>query len=646
MNAEKNIAIVLATFNVLTNLLMLLPAVFFGILLSNAGGMELALVLVGYACIVFSFYYGFHFMKTWFRQDYDKESSKLMWLVSIVHYTLFLLYMIWLLYAFEAGANTTSPIIQIIGIPLLTAILGLFINLNKKEQAARQMPEDLENDHILEFDQPIIISSNSTDMDTSGSSYQNTGGSGFYRFSQWLKESLFVKFFSIGFLVLLLLIPIAMIKELIREREYRQAEVKNEVSLSWGGSQAIQGPVLTVPYTTYTMVEGKQTEERHIAYFLPQTLDVDGDLKHQIRKRSIFDVVLYQAGITLSGEFQQPDFQAFNLEKANVHWNEARLAVGIRGMTGIKEAVQVDWSGEVQRMEPGTGITGLLASGVSAPVKLGPDGAGYRFSIPIKLNGSEYLSFEPVGKATTVKLKSDWPSPSFEGAFLPDQRDIAGTGFSAAWQVLDLNRSYPQQWKDDVVRFATTGGPQASASYSSDTAVASPMESTASNIAVRLIQPVDEYQKNTRSAKYAILVVGLTFLLYFFFEMLRKLFIHPFQYLLVGLALTVFYLLLLSLSEHLGFNAAYLVSSMATISLICVYSVSMLKIRRLVWQLLTMLVGIYGFIFILLQLEDYALLAGSIGVFLALAAVMFSSRKVDWYNLGSQREAVLTTTVE
>jgi inner membrane protein len=157
-----------------------------------------------------------------------------------------------------------------------------------------------------------------------------------------------------------------------------------------------------------------------------------------------------------------------------------------------------------------------------------------------------------------------------------------------------------------------------------------------STLAVRLIQPVDEYLKNTRSAKYAILIIGLTFLLYFIFEVLRRIFIHPFQYLLVGLALTVFYLLLLSLSEHLGFNTAYLISSIATIGLICGYSSSMLGIRRLVWQLMGMLIAVYGFIFVLLQLEDFALLAGSIGVFVALAVVMYSSRKVDWYNLGNR----------
>ncbi|MBI1225299.1 MAG: cell envelope integrity protein CreD [Bacteroidetes bacterium] len=446
-------------------------------------------------------------------------------------------------------------------------------------------------------------------MNASESNSINNGG-GFQRFSQWLKESLAVKLLSIGFLVLLLIIPNVMIKELIRERQSRQKEVKNEVSLSWGGSQAIQGPVLAVPYTSWTTFnDGKRSESRHIAYFLPQNLIVDGDLKHQLRKRSIFDVVLYQAGITLSGEFQQPDFKALNVNPEDVKWNEARLAVGIQGMTGIKEVVKADWAGEQQRMEPGTQMTGLLATGVSAPIALSADGKNYSFNIPIKLNGSEYLSFEPMGKATTVNLRSDWNSPSFEGAFLPDQREITATGFKAQWQVLDLNRPYPQQWSDEGVSFGS------------------------STMALRLIKPVDEYLKNTRSAKYAILIIGLTFMLFFFFEVLRKLFIHPFQYLLVGLALTIFYLLLLSLSEHLGFNIAYLVSSTATIGLITGYSYSVLGIKRLVFQLLGMLIAIYGFIFVLLQLEDFALLAGSIGVFVALAAVMYSSRKVDWYHL-------------
>ena len=238
----------------------------------------------------------------------------------------------------------------------------------------------------------------------------------------------------------------------------------------------------------------------------------------------------------------------------------------------------------------------------------------YAFSIPLKLNGSGYLKFEPVGKETTVALESGWSSPSFEGDFLPDQREIRPEGFSASWKVLDLNRNYPQQWKGAEYSFGTGNHPSA-------------------HFGVRLVQTVDEYAKTERSSKYAILVIGLTFLIYFFYETLRRFHIHPFQYLLVGLALSVFYLLLLSLSEHLGFNTAYAVATAATIGLITVYSAGVFKNLRMTVQLTLLLGLIYGFIFIVLQLEDYALLTGSIGIFAALAAVMYYSRNVDWYNL-------------
>lgn len=443
----------------------------------------------------------------------------------------------------------------------------------------------------------------------SGQQPQNT----FSKMSQWLKESVVVKLMAIGFLVLILLIPNSMISDLIHERQYRQNEVEQEVNQSWGGEQTVIGPVLSVPYTTYIEYEnGKSTPTKHTAYFLPQQLNIGGDLEHQIRRRSIFDVVLFQANITLTGTFDQPDFEALHIDPANVDWEEARISVGIQGMTGIKEIVSINWQGSPYRMEPGTANPELLRTGVSSEIPLDKEGKEYPFSIPIKLNGSGSLQFEPVGKSTKVRLASDWHSPSFEGAFLPDHREISEVGFSADWQVLDLNRPYPQQWIDDRATFGS------------------------STLGVRLIQPVDEYLKNSRSAKYAILIIGLTFLLYFFFEVLQKLLIHPFQYLLVGLAITVFYLLLLSLSEHVGFNWAYLISSFATIFLITGYSWSVLRIRRLVVQLFLMLAAIYGFIFILLQLEDFALLAGSIGVFIALAAVMYSSRKINWYDLGER----------
>ena len=442
---------------------------------------------------------------------------------------------------------------------------------------------------------------------------ENKNQSSFGKLSQWLKESIAVKLLAIGFLILILLIPNGMINDLIYERQGRQREVEREVNQSWGSEQNVVGPVLSIPYSIWTEIDdGKRVEHQQVAYFLPQSLQVEGNLAHQIRRRSIFDVVLFQSTFSLKGNFDRPDFEGLHINPADVKWEAARVSIGISSMSGIKEVVEISWNGETFRMQPGTANTSLLPTGVSVEIPVSQEAGNYAFDIPIKLNGSGHFHIEPVGQSNNVKLTSDWHSPSFDGAFLPDSREISATGFSAEWQVLDLNRPYPQHWLGEGVNFGQ------------------------SRFGVSLIQPVDEYLKNNRSAKYAILIIGLTFILYLFFEVLQKLLIHPFQYLLVGLALTVFYLLLLSLSEHFGFNLAYIVSSAATVLLITGYSWSILGIKKLVFQLFLMLAAIYGFIFILLQLEDFALLAGSVGVFTALAMVMYSSRKVNWYNLGGR----------
>lgn len=440
---------------------------------------------------------------------------------------------------------------------------------------------------------------------------ENNSNSTPNRFGQWLRTSLFMKLVSIGFLVLMLLIPKAMIQGLIYERQSREGEVVQEISESWGGQQTVTGPVLSVPYTEWMEdKDGKTFATRHTMHFLPQDLHIDGAANHELRKRGIFDAVLYRAGLELSGKFDALAFRELNIAPENIHWEEAKLSVGISSMTGIKNVIELTWNGQNAHMQPGTAYPPLIPSGVSVAVPVNSEGGAYAFSIPLELNGTAALQFEPVGRITTAALQSSWPSPSFSGKMLPDKRDITAAGFNAEWQVLDLNRNYPQQWKDEAFQFD---------GYS---------------FGVRLIRPVDEYLKNERAAKYAILVIGLTFLIYFFFETLRKFHIHPFQYLLVGLALSVFYLLLLSLSEQVGFNAAYGISAAATIGLISFYSASVLRIRRLTLQLTLLLCAIYGFIFVVLQLEDYALLVGSLGLFVALAAVMYYSRNVDWYGFG------------
>jgi inner membrane protein len=458
------------------------------------------------------------------------------------------------------------------------------------------------------------------------------------RFGSWVKNSLLVKLGSIGILTLLLMIPNSMIQGLIYERQGRLFEATREVSASWGSAQTIVGPVLSVPFSEWTQLDnGKKSESIRTAFFLPLSLQADGKVNPEIRRRGIFDIVLYQSELTIHGKFNRPDFEAMHIKPENVHWDQAKLSLGISGMSGIKNSINLDWVGTSTRLEPGTANATVLASGVSNAVSLDPKQLEYNFSLALKLNGSGFLKFEPVGKETKVTLASTWPSPSFEGEFLPDERNITDAGFSASWTVLDLNRNYPQQWKDADYTFKTNTNN--TASYQGDYTSVSPAGSqqSGSSFGVRLIKTVDEYAKTDRSSKYAILVIGLTFLIYFFFETLRKFHIHPFQYLLVGLALSVFYLLLLSLSEHLGFNGAYFLAAGVTISLITLYSAGVFKAPRLVLQLLLLLTMIYGFIFIVLQLEDYALLAGSIGIFAALAAVMYYSRNVDWYNLSQDQ---------
>lgn len=428
-----------------------------------------------------------------------------------------------------------------------------------------------------------------------------------------LKNSLTFKILSIGLLVLILMIPKTIIQELIYERESFRRGAVQEVSQSWGTHQTITGPVLTIPYSSWSLNDKKEKiEYRNKAFFLPEELEITGTLEDQIKRRGIFEIILYKSDLKISGFFEKPDFSKLHIADKDVYWEEAKISIGITGMQGIKNAMTLNWNNKKLNMEPGTGATNMLKSGVSTEVDFGAGKEKYAFSVPIKLNGSELIQFEPVGKVTKVNLSSKWKSPSFFGNFLPepDRTTVSDDGFNASWQILDLNRSYPQQWKKDIHRFGQ------------------------SVFGVRLIQPIDEYAKNTRSAKYALLVIGLTFLIYFFFETLKKVDIHPFQYLLIGLALSIFYLLLLSLSEQIGFNYAYLVASIATVGLITIYSSGFLKNNALSIQLGLLLSVIYGFIYVVLQSEDFALLAGTIGIFIALAAVMFYSRKVNWYALG------------
>ncbi|MGE0077986.1 MAG: cell envelope integrity protein CreD [Bacteroidales bacterium] len=427
------------------------------------------------------------------------------------------------------------------------------------------------------------------------------------------RNAVIIKVAAIGFLTLMLLIPMAMIQSLVMERRTRQMEATNEISSKWGYEQRLTGPILVIPYKTFEYdKETKKTMEiGHLAYFLPESLKIDGSLTPEIRNRGIFKVAVYSSSLRVEGVFKSPKIETS--ENIQIDWKGAFITVGISDLRGIKDAINFNWNGSDLVCEPGVKIGNIIKSGVTVnnPIAENVENSEYSFSFNVALNGSRSISFVPVGKETNVHIESPWANPSFEGAFLPYDREITDKDFKSTWKVLELNRNYPQKWIDSDVNLKE------------------------SSFGVALLLPVETYQITERSMKYAILFISLTFMIFFFVEVMRKLKVHPIQYILVGFGLILFYLLLLSLSEQMGFGIAYLIASIGIVTMITSYAFSIFKNKRLTLILAGILVLLYGFLYILLQMQDYALLMGSVGLFIILAAIMYLSRKIDWYAIGN-----------
>ncbi|MDZ7362350.1 MAG: cell envelope integrity protein CreD [candidate division KSB1 bacterium] len=426
-----------------------------------------------------------------------------------------------------------------------------------------------------------------------------------------LKNSVGLRLFLIGVLSLVLLIPAMMIQGLITEREQRRNSAVFEVSDKWGRPQTLAGPILTVPYKKLIKDEkGNLTPVVEYAHFLPERLSINAELFPEIRYRGIYEVVLYNSKLQLRGNFSLLDFNQFSILAENILWKDSFLALGLGDLKGIREAVKINFNGAGFVANPGIESKDVLEIGISVKPNLRAPSASYEFAIDLDLNGSGAISFVPVGKETSVKISSPWGNPSFVGEFLPVERQVQSNHFNAEWKVLHLNRNYPQQW------------------------LGSRHHIMDSSFGVELLLPIDEYQKTMRTAKYAIMFIALTFLAFFLTEVLNKKVIHPIQYILIGLALILFYTLLLSFSEHIKFNSAYLLSSLAIIALVTAYTKSVLSNNPATAIIAGILIVLYGFLYIILQLQDYALLLGSVGLFIILAIVMYVTRKIDWFAIG------------
>ena len=424
-----------------------------------------------------------------------------------------------------------------------------------------------------------------------------------------LLNSIGVKVGIIGILMLILLIPASMVTSLIKERRDRKVEAVNEISGKWGKNQVIAGPIITVPYRkSCTDKKGKSYTVIEHLNMLPEELNISGELVPEIRYRGIYKTVLYVANLKISGSFK-PQRRKINQlipDPKSIEWDKAMITIGISDMTGIREGISLKLNEREVELEPGSAVPSVTNCGVRGRIDLSKDFQDENFSINISLNGSHDISFLPLGKTTVVKLTSQWASPSFTGRYLPVERKVSDSGFSALWRVFEFKREYPQVW----VNKNTTAGISA--------------------FGVKLFIGNDIYNQAIRTVKYAVLFILFTFVSIFLSEIISKSKVHPLQYLLIGSAVTIFYVLLISISEHLSFGIAYMISSTAVVCLIftyirCIFNKLIMPIVIAVIQIL-----LYLYFYITLQSEDYALLMGSLGLFALLATVMYVTRKINW----------------
>lgn len=430
-------------------------------------------------------------------------------------------------------------------------------------------------------------------------------------------QSITVKMILLAGMGLMLLIPLFLIQNVIREREGYANDARAEIGRLWASSQTITGPVLNVP--GMKVINDKGEYETTTMHIMPENLKVNGNVKPEVRYRGIYESVVYDSDIELTGSFNTTGFE--NLNDYTYDWSKAYITLGVSDNKGLRGDVRLVMGNRTTEAEPGAVQHDVFEKGITflQPV-LSSNPADFKgnFSIKLGLKGSETLSFSPVGKTTEVNLSSPWSSPSFQGTFLPTSRDVSANGFKATWLVTHLNRNFPQAW---------TG-----ASYHPEN----------DSFGVNLMLQVDHYTKTERSAKYGILFILFTFFVLLIVELRSSERIHLFYYLLVAFALILFFSLLSALSEHVGFNAAYLISSVAIIGLLSAFFRSLTKKWWVVLLISGLLSTLYLFIFVLLALKDYAYLGGNIGLFIILAVLMMVSSKFRLFSDKKDKDGFLS----
>jgi inner membrane protein len=414
------------------------------------------------------------------------------------------------------------------------------------------------------------------------------------------------KLIVLAAMALVLYLGTFLVGGLINERQGHQDKARQFFRESWGDQQTIAGPYISIPYRKQ-LKDG--TQEIHYAYLMPRSLKLNNQLNTFQRKQGIYEVQVYRAEQQYAGDFKMDDLLTGGIPFQALMLDKAVLSFGLTDVSALERVDYLKLNGKEYEAEPLLPTQDITSEGISVSIDLSGL-TELNFDAAMSLRGTERIAFLPTGKSTDITVTSAWPSPSFFGRFLPNERpDTNGKGFSGQWKLQHLNRGFPQAW------------------------VGSKYNLKGESFGVSLMEPVNNYTQSERIVKYALLVIGLVFTIFFFIELLQGKNIHPLQYLLVGFALCLFYSLMVAFSEHIAFIWAYWAAAFMTIMLISGYLKSVLKSNRpAIFSLLSM-TAIYGFLYMLLLQEDYALLIGNIGLFVVLATVMYVSRKVQWTSI-------------
>lgn len=439
------------------------------------------------------------------------------------------------------------------------------------------------------------------------------------------RRSVTFKVATIAILILVLLIPIGMIENVVVDRMQIASIATLDIQSAWGGEQVVSGPILRLPFKKEKIsAYGAPYIDDQVAYLLSNSVSMSAAIDSEERYRGIHKVPVYRAEISVAGQFDLDALEELGVAEEDVDWSTAELLMGISDSGAINEIPMVTVEGRVSNLTGGAeqiqSLPPQLRAGIGKELKLDLERSVLEFDISVSINGTSELLFLPLAETSQINASSNWPSPSFSGRRLPTKRDVREDGFSAEWQTSSLGRNLPGQWIDKHETSDVSGDA----------------------LGVKFMQPIGLYQLMLRAMKYAVMFVGLTFVTYFLLEIIGNLRLHPMQYLLVGLANSLFYLLLLSLAEHIGFGIAYLMSAVASASLISGYSVTILARRGRVVAMSAVLLGLYTFLYLTLQAESLALLAGSIGLWVVLAAVMYLTRRIDWYASGASNQGEAT----